>query len=146
MPVADLQVGNTLVRQKARFKSLYHEQTPAGQSFVRIVVIVSPYAAVAEGDGFGPPLTGTVFKSYESTLSADNLTLVDVRPEQAGNVLATRVLGQSDADWQAVVDSFEQPTMLQGDFFELLRDTQAVAIGELIRLHIQRADALGRFA
>ena len=144
LPVSSIEVGNTLVRQKVRFKSLYHEQTPAGQSFVLIAVTVSPYAA--EGEGYGPLLTGAMFKTYERTLSADNLSLVDVRPDFAGDVLATRVLGQSDESWQAVVASFEQPTMLQGDFFELLRDTQPVAIGELIRKHIQRADELGRFS
>jgi hypothetical protein len=144
LPVSDLQYGDTRVRQKARFKSLFHEQTPEGESSVRIVVIVSPYAA--EGDGFGPLLSNKVFKSYECPLMADNLTLVDARAEFAGEVLATRVLGQSDADWQVIVDGFEQPTMLQGDFFEMLRDTQAVPIGGLIRQHIMRADALGRFA
>lgn len=146
LPVSSIEVGNTLVRQKARFQNLFHEQGADGQSFVIIKVLVIPYAAVDGGDGFGPQLTSSAFKSYDRTLSADNRSIVDVRPEYAGDVLATRTLGQTDESWQAVLDSFEQPFMLQGDFFELLRDTQPVAIGELIRKHIQRADELGRFS
>jgi hypothetical protein len=53
LPVSDLHYGETLVKQKARFKSLYHEQTPEGESFVRIIVTVSPYAVVEDGGSFG---------------------------------------------------------------------------------------------
>jgi hypothetical protein len=53
LAVSDLQYGETLVKQKARFKSLYHEQTPEGESFVRIIVTVSPYAVVEDGGSFG---------------------------------------------------------------------------------------------
>jgi hypothetical protein len=144
LAVSDRVAGDTRVRQKARFVSLFHQQTPEGESSVRIVVCVRLYAAA--GDDYGPALTGPGFSSYEATLGADNRTLVDARPEHAGDVLAIREFGQTQASWQAVVDSFEQPTMLQGDFFEMLRDNQPVQIGDIIRQHIMRADALGRFA
>ena len=144
LAIADRIAGDTLIRQKARFLSLFHKQTPEGISSVQIVVRVCLYAA--EGQGYGPLLSGPGFSSYEATLGADNRTLVDARPEHAGDVLATRELGQTEEAWQAVVDSYPQPTMLQGDFFEMLRDNQPVQIGDIIRRHIARADALGRFA
>ncbi|MDO7888240.1 hypothetical protein [Hymenobacter cheonanensis] len=144
LPISDLQLGDTLVRRKVRFESLLHQQQASGQSFVRIGVRVCPYAAL--GDGYGEPLTGPGFASYEASLGADNLTLVDATPgEQAGAILAVRTLGQSDEAWQAVVDSFSQPTMLQADFFVYLRENEAIKIADVIRHHIQRADALGRF-
>jgi hypothetical protein len=145
LPISDLQVGDTVIRRKARFESLLHQQDASGQSFVRIMVRVCPYAA--EGSGYGEALTGPGFASYQAQLGADNLTLVDATPgEQAGAILAVRQLGQSDADWQDVADAFPQPVMLQADFFVYLRENEAIKIADVIRHHIQRADALGRFA
>lgn len=95
LPISDLQLGDTLVRRRARFESLLHRQEADGQSLVRITVRVCPYAA--EGAGYGPALTGPGFASYLAELGADNRTLVDATPgEQAGAILAVRELGQAD--------------------------------------------------
>jgi hypothetical protein len=145
LQISDLQVGDTLIRRKARFESLLHQQEAGGQSFVRIVVRVCPYAA--QGSGYGPALSGPGFASYSAQLGADNRTLVDATPgEQAGSILAVRELGQSDEAWQTVVDSYPQATMLQADFFVYLRENEPIKIADVIRHHITRADALGRFA
>jgi hypothetical protein len=145
LPISDLQVGDTLIRRKARFESLLHQQSADGQSFVRITVRVCPYAAA--GAGYGQALTGPGFASYQAQLGADNMTLVDASSgEQAGAILAVRGLGQTDEDWQAVAAAFAQPVMLQADFFVYLRENEAIKIADVIRHHIQRADALGRFA
>ena len=145
LPISDLQVGDTLIRRRARFESLLHQQDASGQSFVRITVRVCPYAA--DGAGYGEALTGPGFASYQAQLGADNATLVDATPgEAAGAILAVRALGQSDEAWQAVADSFAQPVMPQADFFVYLREKEAIKIADVIRHHIQRADALGRFA
>jgi len=144
LPVSDRVSGDTRFRQKALFLSLFHQQLPGGESSVRIVVRVRLYAADASAaDGYGPQLTGPGLSSYEATLSADNRTLVDAAD---GTQLAMRQLGQTEAEWQALVESFPQPTMLQGDFFHALRESQPVQIGDMIRHHIQQADAMGRFA
>jgi len=143
-PVSDRVSGDTRFRQKALFLNMFHQQLPNGIASVQVVVRVSLYAADATApDGYGPRLTGSGLSSYESTLTADNTTLVDAA---TGEQLAQKPLGQTDVEWQAVIASFSQNTMLQGDFFLMLRESQPVQIGDMIRHHIQQADAMGRFA
>jgi len=143
LPVADRVSGDTRVRQKARFVSLFHQQL-GESSDARITVRVSLYAADASAPaGYGAPLSGPGFSAYDAVLSADNRTLVDA---SNGAILAMQQLGQTAQEWEAVVAGFDQNTMLQGDFFGMLRDTQAVNIGDMIRQHIAQADAMGRFA
>ncbi len=97
----------------------------------------------ADGEGYGPELVGRGFAPYKVPLEADNNCLVEVA---TGAVLARRD-GANQADWQATIDSFPQDTMLQGDYFEYLREHVDVRIGDLIRLHITQADAApSRFA
>ena len=122
---------------------LTHLESAQGECSATILLQIKLYAAL--GDGYGEELVGPGFSSYEKVLSADNSTLVDARPEEAGSVLAVRS-GENATQWQAVVDSFPQPTMLQGDFFAYLRDNGLPGtIRQLIEHHIQQADALGRF-
>jgi len=144
LPVSARVSGDTRVLQKALFLSMFHQQLPNGAASVRIVVRVSLYAADATApDGYGLPLSGAGFSAYEATLTADNSTLVDAAD---GTQLAQHQLGQTEAEWQAVVASFPQNTMLQGDFFLMLREHQPVQIGDMIRHHIEQADRMGRFA
>lgn len=138
--VADRVVGDTRICQLATLRAFHHTQAANGAGTVTVEVEVALFAA--QGQELGPALTGGGFSTRIVRLGGDNLTLVDAA---TGDVLATRT-NESEPDWQAILDSFAQPTMLQGDFFLYLRDNQTVAIGELIRTHIQRADALGRFA
>lgn len=138
LPVADRLPG---IKQKARFVRLSHGQADNGQCDATITVLVTMYAA--DGEGYGPALSGPGFSSYLVDLTADNNCLVDAT---TGAVLARRN-GINSVDWQATIDSFAQPTMLQGDFFEYLREHVDVRIGDLIRLHITQADAVpSRFA
>lgn len=141
LPVADRQQGDTRIRQRARFVGLAHGQSADGTCTATITVLVSLYAA--EGDGYGEPLTGPGFSPYSATLAADNQTLVAV---ESGQILAIRQ-GEQEAAWQAKIEelSRERDTMLQGDFFEVLRE-QTIKIGDMIRQHIQQADAMGRFS
>lgn len=143
LPVADRIVADTRIRQKCAFAMLRHTQNEAGECCAHIGVLVTLYAADdAAAEGFGRPLTGPGFSSYAAELVADNNTLVDA---QTGAIQAIRQ-GENDASWRAKIDAFPQPTMLQGDFFEYLRENQPVRIGDMIRQHIQQADAMGRFA
>lgn len=138
--VADRQLHDTRIRQRARFVELRHAQTESGECRATIIVVVSMYAA--DGEQYGPRLTGAGFSDYMVELVAANDTLVDA---VTGHILAIRT-SQSAADWQAELDSHAQATMLQGDFFELLRENQPILIGDMIRQHIQQADDMGRFA
>lgn len=139
LPVADRVAGDTLIRQKARFVSLLHTQSPAGECRAVITVLVSLYAA--DGPGFGPALQGLGFQNYTVELVAANDTLVDA---ETGQILAMHQ-GQDAETWQALCNGYTRPVMLQGDWFEAIRETQPVLIGEMIRQHIQQADAMGRF-
>jgi len=144
VPVSDRVIADTRIKQKARFYSLLHTQEVNGVSRVIIKLLVSLYAAdSAAPDGYGDKLISAGFSAYECELSADNNTLVD--PAQAGAILAIRGAA-TDAQWQATIERFAQDTMLQGDFFEYLREQQPILIGEMIRHHIAAADAMGRFA
>ncbi len=140
IPVADRVFLDSVIRQKARFVSLVHHQYESGESLAHIAVEVRLYAA--DGDGFGPVLDGPGFAPYRVELAADNQTVVDA---QTGAILAIRQ-GEAEADWQEKLTGYAQPVMLQGDFFEYLRENVDVRIGDMIRLHIAQADAMGRFA
>jgi hypothetical protein len=142
--VSDRISGDTIIKQKARFKRLIHEQFPTGECVVYILLEVTMYAA--QGAEFGPALVGKGFAPYEVPLTADNQTVVDAAPgPNAGAILAIRS-GQDDTDWQALLNSYEQPVMLQADFFEYLRDNAPIQIAGMIRQHIAAADAMGKFS
>jgi len=149
LEVSDRTEGQTTVKQKVRFLRLEHDDE---LRTCLIHIRVTPYA-VAPGGGYGPALLRPPFTSYPATLAAENNTLVDTRD---GSILAVRyaprpggALG-TDADWQADIARIEAdatvPAMYQGDYFLMLRDTQSLIIGDLIRHHILQANTLGRFA
>ena len=55
LPVSNRVVGDTVIKQQARFASLLHLQTDEGECSARISVRVSLYAADATTpDGYGP--------------------------------------------------------------------------------------------
>lgn len=75
----------------------------------------------ADGEGVGAELNKEPFQAYERTLSTDDRTLVDTSAtEAAGDILAIRPMDMADAKWFDIVVTFEQPTMLQSNFFILL--------------------------
>lgn len=78
------------------------------------------------------------------TFSGDNLTLVDAA---TGEQLATRTT-ESNAQWQAVEDSFPQDTMWQGDFLLQVLRSGPVDIPALVLYHMARANSpeLNRYA
>jgi hypothetical protein len=138
--VSDRVISPSLrVKQRAHFVSLLHDYDAQGQPQAHIAVLLRMYAAEPDGS-YGPELNLEGFVARPKGLVAANDTLVDAAD---GTILAIRTEGEN---WQAVLDRFEQPTMLQGNFFEYLRDNVPVMIGTIIRQHIHNADALGRFA
>lgn len=137
--MADRVIGDTIIRQLVRFVGLRHSQGPDGQCAAYVDVLVTMYAAL--GAGRGPELNGAGFAPYAVSLVADNQTIVDAA---TGRILAIRQ-GENQADWLALAEGYPQDTMLQGDFFEQLRE-QPLRIGDMIRQHIAQADAMGRFA
>jgi hypothetical protein len=139
LPVVDRLPG---IKQLARFLRLTHSQASTGECEATITVLITMYAA--DGADFGPALSGPGFSTYTVDLVADNNCLVDAA---TGAVLARRK-GATESDWQATIDSFEQPTMRQGDFFEYLRDNGLPGtIRQMIEQHITQSDAApSRFA
>ncbi len=140
VPVCDRQFGDTLIKQRARFTTLTHEQNLDGTCRVAISVVVTMHATVA-GE-YGEPLAAPGFTARPYVLAADNSALVDVTPGATfGAILARRGAMETEQQWLDRTDTFAQPTMLQGDFFEYLRENQDVRIGDLIRQHITQSDA-----
>ena len=138
--ISDLVLLDTIIKRKVRFEAMHHHQDADGQCRATLFVRLYCYANAA--GAYGPQLEGPLFRASRRELYADNNCLVDAA---TGAILAVRD-GRSAAEWETLPASFEQPTMLQGDFFEYLRENQPILIGELIRHHIQQADAMGRFA
>lgn len=141
LPVSDRVIGDTRLRQKARFVTLEHTQTPEGICAATITVLVSVYAAL--GQGYGARLDGAGFSSYTKVLTADNKKLVDAA---TGEILHDSPVPLSAAAWAEIDANYPQATMLQGDFFEMLRRYSPIDIEEMIVQHIQQADAMGLFA
>lgn len=138
IPVADRIFNDTIIKQKATFTTLTHTQTANGSN-VRVEALVTMYSN--DNGDYGKPLTGSGFAPYFVTVGADNDTIVNA---QTGEILLVRT-NESDAFWKAKADTNPEPVMFQADFFIMLRDTQSIEIGELIKKHIIQANNLGRF-
>lgn len=141
--VSDRKINDTVIKQKVVFQRLEHRIQPDGTARVGVSILVELYAA--SGAGYGEKLSGNGFNPYYDELVADNDTIVDA---QTGDILAININGfghKSQDDWTKQANEFKQNVMFQGDFFEVLRDTQPVEIGALIRQHITQADAMGKF-
>lgn len=141
LPVTNLVVAGTIVRQKARFKKLEHEQHDDGTCTVLIVVVLECYAAGADPDEYGPKLTGQRFIVEPFKHWGDNDTIVDAA---TGVTLRIRT-NETPEQWEAVHEEYPQATINQGDFFELMRRNGVLDIDDLITYHIQEADRLGRY-
>jgi len=135
VPVTDRSTASTTIKQKARFLTLHASQNPlSGEITVTIRVRVDLYAD--DNGQYGELLTGKGLTSYEVSLLADNNTAVD---PQTGAVRHIRTAQTTD-EWQALLAADEAPLMLQGDWFEMLLNTQQVAIGPMLRQFIEQAD------
>jgi hypothetical protein len=141
LPVSAYTEGGITVQQTAECVGFtYTQNTPFGGCGLAIEVLLRPCCRNEAGELV--PLTGGMYRARTEHLVADNRTLVDAAD---GTQLATRTPDMSAGQWQSIVESFEQATMLQGDYFELLRDNVALKIGDLIRYHMLAADQLGRY-
>lgn len=146
LAVSDRALADTRIKQRACFINLRHVQQPGTRlCSAQIDVLVTPYSA--QGDAFGPALSGPGIAPYMVTLTADNDTLVSVVD---GAILAVRNRNLSEQEWQAqtaeIATAHEHDVMLQGNYFAWLRKNQPLLIDSLILHHIQAADAMGRFS
>lgn len=133
--VVDRTFGDTTIKQKAIFNSLYHVQKDNGECSAIINVTVKSYAS--DKGNYGASLSDLGVPDRFIQLTADNNSLVDATN---GTVLVTRKF-ETNADWDTITNGFTQQTMLQGDFFEMIREKSPIEIGGLIRQHIGLADA-----
>lgn len=123
------------VKQRARWLSMLATQNPlTGAVSVQLQVQVSQYTQ-DEAGGYGERLTGKGINAYPVPLIADNNSAVD---PQTGAVRYMRT-AESDADWQALLESKPEPLMLQGDWFLALM-SQQIAITPLLRGFMEQAD------
>ena len=137
IPVSDRVSGDTVIKQKATFVSLYHCQEN-GESKASIDVIVKLYGV--SGDTYGAELQGPGFFPYRVTLVADNRTIVNA---QTGEIKAIRQF-ETDEEWIAKAEGFDEPVMFQGDFFEMLRGMD-IKISDLIQANIVHANEMNKF-
>lgn len=142
--VADRLLGGVAFKQKARFAAFTHSQDWTGACRLTVTVLATLHATdPAAPQGVGEPMTGQESYSRQIVLVADNNCVVNA---ETGAILAIRQ-GESETDWQAILDALPAPTMLQGDFFEYLRENGLPGtIRQMIEQHIQQADQMGRFA
>jgi hypothetical protein len=141
--ISDLVQGDTRIKRKVRFETMHHHQAADGQC--RATLFVRVYSYANQGGQYGELLQGALFRAYRCELQADNACLVEAT---TGAILAVQAVNEPLADWLARAEGLSQAadTLLQGDFFEQLRQRQPVLIADMIRQHIQQADAMGRFA
>ena len=150
--VDDVVHAETRLGQVARVWSLHHEQDDAGVCSVEIGVKLLLFSLV-NGE-LSERLPETRFVTLKTVLKGNNDTLVEYR---TGRILAIRdVPGNvgtavtphtaDPADWGALCRSFEVDTMLQGDWFEEIRDGRAIITGEWIVANLQQAYQMGRFS
>lgn len=140
--VADRMQGTQAIAgQEVRFVRLEHEEFGRFAPRVVITLHVTLYSLDTNGN-FLAPLTDDRVGAYSSQLAADNNTVVDAT---TGAILATRLPGTSAEQWDATLAAFPGDYMYQGTFFLKMRDHQSVVIGDMIRLHIVQADAMGKF-
>lgn len=140
IPVTDRVFGDTTIKQKAIFNSLLHQQQPDGQCSAIINVTVRSFANVIDEEGnstYGVSLSDKGVPDRMLSLTADNNSLVEL---SSSSILATRKY-ETNLEWDVIINSFPQETMLQGDFFELLRHYSPIDIEDMIRQHILLADA-----
>ena len=138
--LTDRVFNDTRFKQEAIFESLMHRQNEAGDSMAQINVTVKYYADNA--GSFGTPLHDKGMPDKSVALMADNNTVVDA----ADGAILVIFAHESEEERTAIANAYEQPVMLQGTFFATLRDNAPIVIGDMIRLHIAQADAMGKFA
>lgn len=136
--LSDRVYNDTIIKQKATFTSLIHTQNEI-ESRAIITILVTMYAN--DNGEFGTLLSGPGFQPYQVNLVADNNCIVNA---ESGEIIAVRTT-ESTEIWLAKAELLEENAMFQGDFFEMLRDTQPIRIGELIKLHITQADSMNKF-
>ncbi len=157
--VSDRVYADTRFKQKAIFQSLNHYQNiDNGESSISVTVLVRCHAAIAvpapvleeglepESDyvpkyEYGEVLTNKGIPDRYVQLIANNDTVVNMLD---GTIIAIRQ-GETNEEWQTLLNSFEEQVMLQGDFFEYLRTNAPILIGQMVENHILNADLMGRF-
>jgi hypothetical protein len=141
--VSDRVIGGVVVaKQRATYQSMSIEQNrSSGEMSIVMVVLVSLFAVSVTGE-YGEAIPeGQGFHSYPVRLYANNLTAVTLD----GTIKHIRQQ-ETQEQWAELLANDPDPLMLQGDFFEYVRDNQPLKIGDLIRQHIANADQMGRFS
>ncbi|MDO7847642.1 hypothetical protein Q5H92_14835 [Hymenobacter sp. M29] len=137
--ISDKPFNGGFLKRKAVFTRLLHAQDPhTAGALLSIDVLVCTYSRNPDGTP-GDSLHEQGFPDVFRPFTADNRTVVNLQ----GDTLA--VLESEQAAAASLAD-YQEPVMLQLDFFQLVRDTQPLGIKALIVAHIQAADALGRFS
>jgi hypothetical protein len=138
--LSDRVLNSTRWKQRAICSYFTCLQDEQGVCSVSLEVVVRSYSDDKGKYGESLHLRGVPDRAV--VIEANNQTLVDFA---TGAILLVRS-GENDIQWEQATAAFAQETMLQGDYFEWLREQAPLVIGELIRHHIRQADAIGRFA
>ncbi|PJJ59427.1 hypothetical protein [Hymenobacter chitinivorans] len=140
----DLVLGETRICRRARFVKLEQAKSPAGEFSLVMQTEVRLHEATA--DGAGSLIERMGFSTYPVLLRGNNETVVAF---PSGEILAYRTT-HTPEEWAAVVARYAADqtldTMLQGDWFEWLAEHNPPSQPALIRLHMQQAMLMGRYA
>lgn len=152
--IADLVIGDTIIKRKCYFESLLYTQinqgpTPSlfggigGNSPERVAVVVTVKHFAKNADGtYGEALEGkNGFVPYQKRLLADDTTLVD---STTGEILCSASQYTAEAVSEGGV-LFGKDFMYENEFFRRMAKTQAVIVDDLIIAKIQSASARGIF-
>lgn len=138
--LSDRVLNSTRWKQRAICSYFTCLQDEQGVCSVSLEVVVRSYSDDKGKYGESLHLRGVPDRAV--VIEANNQTLVDFA---TGAILLVRS-DENDVEWEQATAAFPQKTMLQGDYFEWLRENTPLVIGELIRFHILQADARGRFS
>ncbi|MFD2717915.1 hypothetical protein ACFST9_04265 [Hymenobacter monticola] len=142
--LSDRIFNDTIIKQVAIFTRLEHRQHPETKVCSALVdVLVKSYSNDNGVNGIHLHDKGV----YDRTvpLVADNNTVVRAT---TGEIVSINPMPFPNQAWKIAVDAIaeNQDVMYQGDFFWMLRESQEINIGGLIRQHILAADQMGKFA
>lgn len=152
--IADLTIGSTVIKRKARFDSLVYSQLaiptppmfkqPGGDSPETVTVnLTIQFFAKNEDDSYGEPLDGKPgFSSYSFPLIANNTTLVDAT---TGDVVGTAAEYEVVANVVEGGKFFGKSLMYENEFFRNMAMNVEVKVDEVIEQYILKASQAGRF-
>lgn len=135
--VSDRKFGDTIVKQRARFKKMLIEQDlVTGRLSITITVITDQYGN--EAGNYGILINGNGLSHYEIELHANNDSAVD---PNTGQVLFNRNEGELYDAWIERLGTTPTTVMLQGDFYESIMKHLPVNISDDILGNIVSANS-----